>query len=80
MVAVNHAVEFLADPERRLVIRAAAVNALSAMGGDHLDVVGHFRGKGGHTDWLCSGARFNRSRFAQLVDRVVEGMFEGAAG
>ena len=44
---------------------------------DHLDVVGHFRGAGGHRDWLCSGARFNRRRFGQMMDRIVGGMLEG---
>lgn len=47
--------------------------------GDHLDVVGHFRGRGGHRDWLCSGARFNRHRFGEMMDRIVEGMLEGEA-
>jgi hypothetical protein len=41
---------------------------------DHLDVVGHFPGPGGHTDWLSSGARFNRVRFEAMLDRVVAGM------
>jgi hypothetical protein len=41
---------------------------------DHLDVVGHFPGPGGHNDWLASGARFNRVRFALMMDRVVQGM------
>ncbi|WP_050436036.1 esterase/lipase family protein [Chondromyces crocatus] len=45
--------------------------------GDHLDVVGHFPGRGGHTDWLTSGARFNRHRFDTLVDRIVSGMLLG---
>jgi hypothetical protein len=45
--------------------------------GDHLDVVGYFRGRGGHRDWLHSGARFNRRRFDELMDRIVEGMIEG---
>jgi hypothetical protein len=46
---------------------------------DHLDVVGHFRGRGGHHDWLCSGARFGRRSFEQMMDRIVEGMLEGEA-
>jgi hypothetical protein len=46
---------------------------------DHLDVVGHFRGRGGHRDWLCSGARFGRRSFEQMMDRIVEGMLEGEA-
>jgi triacylglycerol lipase len=47
---------------------------------DHLDIVGHFPGPpragGGpfHTDWLSSGARFNRVRFDVVMDRVVNGM------
>jgi triacylglycerol lipase len=44
---------------------------------DHLDVVGHFPGKGGHTDWLASGARFNRLRFDAVMDRIVIGMMTG---
>src|SRR5688572_19055092 len=44
---------------------------------DHLDVVGHFPGPGGHTDWLSSGARFNRVRFDAMLDRVVAGMLLG---
>jgi hypothetical protein len=42
--------------------------------GDHLDVVGHFPGPGGHNDWMCSSARFDLSRFETMMDRVVEGM------
>lgn len=43
---------------------------------DHLDVVGHFSGRGGkgHTDWLCSGSRFERRRFDAMIDAVVKGM------
>jgi hypothetical protein len=41
---------------------------------DHLDIVGHFPGPGGHTDWLSSGARFSRVRFDLAMDRVVDGM------
>jgi triacylglycerol lipase len=48
---------------------------------DHLDIVGHFPGareKGYvgpiHTDWLSSGARFNRVRFDVVMDRIVSGM------
>jgi hypothetical protein len=46
---------------------------------DHLDVVGHFdddaphtagAGQLPHVDWLMSGARFTRSRFAALLDAV----------
>ena len=41
---------------------------------DHLDIVGHFPGTGGHTDWLSSGARFSRVRFDVAMDRIVDGM------
>jgi len=41
---------------------------------DHLDVVGHFPGPGGHNDWLTSGARFDLVRFETVMDRVFEGM------
>jgi triacylglycerol lipase len=48
---------------------------------DHLDIVGHFPGLSGkghvgpiHTDWLSSGARFNRVRFDVVMDRIVGGM------
>ena len=46
---------------------------------DHLDVVGHFPGPSGHTDWLASGARFNRVRFDEMMDRVVQGMLQTEA-
>ncbi len=49
---------------------------------DHLDIVGHFPGAPGghkddgpiHTDWLASGARFNRVRFDVVMDRIVSGL------
>lgn len=46
---------------------------------DHLDIVGHFpgRGLGGHNDWLRSGAKFDRVRFDTVMDRVVAGMLKG---
>lgn len=47
---------------------------------DHLDVVGHFPGAGGHTDWLQSGARFSRVRFDVVMDRIVLGLLEGERG
>ncbi|WP_207213831.1 esterase/lipase family protein [Sorangium cellulosum] len=47
---------------------------------DHLDIVGHFPGKGGHIDWLASGARFNRLRFDAVLDRIVTGMVAGEQG
>jgi hypothetical protein len=42
--------------------------------GDHLDLVGHFTGPDGHTDWLASGAHFDVARFAAIMDRIAEGM------
>jgi hypothetical protein len=42
--------------------------------GDHLDVVGHFPGPGGHNDWLCSSAQFDIRRFDEMMDRIVDGM------
>lgn len=51
--------------------------------GDHLDIVGHFSGKGSgqtdHTDWLCSGSRFDLHRFNEMLDAVVAGMLESEA-
>jgi hypothetical protein len=44
---------------------------------DHLDIVGHFAGSGGHTDWLASGSRFSRVRFDVVMDRIVNGMIVG---
>lgn len=41
---------------------------------DHLDIVGHFPGPGGHTDWMASGAQFSRVRFDVVMDRIVDGM------
>jgi triacylglycerol lipase len=41
--------------------------------GDHLDVLGHFHDDARprlHADWLSSGARFTRARFAALTDAV----------
>ncbi|UCE86331.1 MAG: hypothetical protein JSU66_00870 [Deltaproteobacteria bacterium] len=48
--------------------------------GDHLDVVGHFDAPPDHRDWLCSGAEFDRGRFARMMDRVVAGMWAAEAG
>jgi hypothetical protein len=44
--------------------------------GDHLDVVGHFRGEGDspHVDWMRSGARFDPQRFDSLVDALTAAM------
>lgn len=54
---------------------------------DHLDIVGHFpdeaqkrgdaRKKAAHTDWLRSGAKFDRVRFDSVMDRIVAGMLLG---
>ncbi len=47
---------------------------------DHLDVVGHFRDSetpSVHTDWLASGASFNRARFAEAMDAVAQFVLEG---
>ena len=41
---------------------------------DHLDIVGHFTGDGGHNDWLASGAGFTQTRFDVVVDQIVAGM------
>ena len=49
---------------------------------DHLDVLGHFHGPLDvratesplHSDWLTSGAGFNRAAFQTLVRAVVQGM------
>ncbi len=41
--------------------------------GDHLDVLGHFyddQKPSQHVDWLTSGARFDRARFASVMDAV----------
>lgn len=41
--------------------------------GDHLDLIGHFRGgpSSTHVDWLTSGANFDRFHFSQLMDAIV---------
>lgn len=49
---------------------------------DHLDVVGHFgrSGSAGRSGgWLTCGAHFDEARFAELLDRVVEGMLSAEA-
>ncbi len=44
--------------------------------GDHLDVIGHFKDDDAspsdvaHVDWVTSGARFDRRRFASLMDAI----------
>lgn len=48
---------------------------------DHLDVLGHFHDEitpTDHTDWVTSGARFTRQRFAALIDAIAS--FQLAAG
>jgi len=55
---------------------------------DHLDVLGHFRDdapsaaprEGVHTDWLSSGADFDRARFGALADAIAAGILESCAG
>jgi triacylglycerol lipase len=47
--------------------------------GDHLDMVGHFPGPGGHTDWLTSGAGFDLERFDIVMDRIVDHLLETEA-
>lgn len=44
--------------------------------GDHLDLVGHFPGPGGHNDWLSSGARFDLARFDTVMDLVAQSMLD----
>jgi triacylglycerol lipase len=45
--------------------------------GDHLDVVGHFRGEPEapeHVDWMSSGSGYDRRRFNMMLDAIVKGM------
>lgn len=54
--------------------------------GDHLDVIGHFRGPARaagavapdadppHVDWLVSGSHFDTERFASLMDAIAGGL------
>jgi hypothetical protein len=49
--------------------------------GDHLDVLGHYRGarddgpsEGRHHDWLTSGSEFSDRQFGTLMDAVASGM------
>ncbi len=47
--------------------------------GDHLDVVGHFRGDScdpSHVDWLASGSRYDCRRFDEMIDAIVEGLLD----
>jgi hypothetical protein len=42
---------------------------------DHLDVLGHFHDEQtptDHTDWVTSGSRFTRQRFAALIDAIAK--------
>lgn len=52
--------------------------------GDHLDVVGHFRDQNRnnptHVDWLSSGSGFDRDRFQDVVDTMVDGMLQSDRG
>jgi hypothetical protein len=55
---------------------------------DHLDVLGHFRdarrkarakqGHTQHTDWLASGAGFDRTQFGMLADAIAKGALQAA--
>lgn len=42
--------------------------------GDHLDVLGHFKGPGDHSDWLASGAHFSLADFRALTSAVAKGI------
>lgn len=49
--------------------------------GDHLDVLGHYRGgrddgppEARHHDWLTSGSEFSHAQFAALMDAIATGM------
>ena len=60
--------------------------------GDHLDVIGHYRGRrvGGpgvaegsgapHVDWLVSGSGFDDGRFGSLMDAVAGGLLSSTRG
>lgn len=52
--------------------------------GDHLDVVGHFRDRNRtspvHVDWLSSGSGFDRDRFQDVIDSMVDGMLQADRG
>lgn len=48
--------------------------------GDHLDVIGYFDDPPEHRDWLTSGSGFDRTRFAHMMDAVVDGMVAGEGG
>ncbi len=55
--------------------------------GDHLDVLGHYRGDqihgdttgSVHRDWLTSGASFGAPQFEALMDAIAKGMLDAAA-
>jgi len=50
--------------------------------GDHLDVLGHFRGDEAtahhHHDWLTSGSAFGSREFETLMDAIAAGMLKAA--
>jgi hypothetical protein len=42
---------------------------------DHLDVLGHFDGRGdAHHDWLTSGSGFDARQFDAMLDAIARGM------
>ncbi len=48
--------------------------------GDHLDVLGHFRGEpgGANVDWLASGSHFDARQFDALMDAIASGIVANA--
>lgn len=47
--------------------------------GDHLDVVGHFRGDPedpSHVDWLASGSGYDHKRFDAMIDHITDGLLD----
>jgi hypothetical protein len=53
-------------------------NVVWAGPADHLDVLGHFHEpEAGFSDWLTSGAGFDRAAFERMVDAIVTGMLAG---
>lgn len=52
---------------------------ISAVRADHLDVIGHFADPAArppHVDWLSTGSRFNRERFAGVWNGVLDFLFD----